>query len=120
MLVLLGFSLPKLIHAPQLWNFLRTNFRGVEYYVGKTQHNMSLVILLFWQHRRDGIDNDSLRDRDTIPFIHGMSTCLSQLDFNGQLLVYLAGFEAWHCSSIIYAVVHTLKVLGSCEIVLVS
>ena len=53
---------------------------------GKTQHNLSLVLLLFWLHRRDGINNGSLRDRDTIPLLHGMPTCLSQLDFMDNYL----------------------------------
>ena len=79
----LGSSRHGLIHAPWWWHFLRKNCRGVEYYVGKIQRNLSLVLLLFWWHRRDGIDNGSSRDQDTNPLLHGMPTCLSQLDFHG-------------------------------------
>ena len=82
-LEVLGFSRHRLIHAPRWWNVPRKNCRGVEYYVEKNQHNLSLVLLLFWWYRCDGIDNGSLRDQDTIPLLHGMPTCLSKLDFHG-------------------------------------
>ena len=67
-LEVLGFSRHSLINAPQLWHFLRKNCRDVEYCVGKTQHNVSLVLLFFWWHVRDGIDNVLLRGLDTNPF----------------------------------------------------
>ena len=115
-----GFFKAKVIHAPQWWNFMRKNCRGVEYYVVKTQHNLSLVLLLFWWHIRDGINNSSSRDQYTNPLLQGIPTCLSQLDFHGLLLVYQAGLEAWSRSWILHAVLHTLKVLGSCKIFGVS
>ena len=115
-----GFSRHSLIHAPRWWHFLRTICRGVDYYEGKTQHNPSLILLLFWWQRRYGIHNGSSRDIDTNPLLHGMPTCLSPLAFCRWLLVYQAGLEAWRRSWICHAVVHTLKFLGSCVIVGVS
>ena len=86
-----GSSRYGLIHAPRWWHFLRNNCRGVEYYVGKIQYNLSLVLLFFWWHKRDGINNGSFRDQDTIPLLRGIPTCLSQLALHGWLLVYQAG-----------------------------
>ena len=80
-----------IIHALQWWYFMRKNCRRVDYCVGKIQRNLSLVILLFWWYRRDGTNNGSLRDLDTIPLLHGMPTCLSQSDFHGWRLVCQAG-----------------------------
>ena len=78
----LDSSRHRLIHAPRWWHFLTKNFRGVEYYVAKIQHNLSLVLLLCWWQRSDGTNNGSLMERDTIPLLHGMFTCLSQLAFH--------------------------------------
>ena len=46
----LGSSRHGLILAPQWWHFLRNNFRGVEYFVGGIQRNLSCAILLSWWH----------------------------------------------------------------------
>ena len=82
-LEVLVFPRHRLIHTPQWWHFLKKYCRGVEYYVGKIQRNLSLVLLLFWWHRRDCINDGSLGDQDTIRLIHGMPTCLSKLFFHG-------------------------------------
>ena len=75
----MGSSRHGLIHAPQWWNFLRKNCRGVDYCVGKIQRNPSRIILLFWWHIRDGAYNGSLRDRYTILLLHVIPKFLYQL-----------------------------------------
>ena len=119
-LEVLGFSRHKLITALLWCRFLRNNCRGVEYYGGGIQRNLSLVLLLFWWHKCDGADNGSLRDWDIIPLLYGMLTCLSQLAFHGYSVLYQAELVDWRCSWIIHSVVHTVIVLGSCKIFRVS
>ena len=119
-LEVLGSSRHRLILAPRWWHFMRNICTGVEFYTGKTQHNLSLVLLLSWWHRCDGIDNVLSRDRDTNFLLHGMPICLSQLVFHGWWLLYQEGIDLWRRSWILHVVVHTRKFLGSCAIFGVS
>ena len=82
-LEVLGYSNHRLINTPRWWHFMGKNCRIVEYYVRNIQRNLSLLLLLFWWHRRDGTDDGSLRDQYTIPLLHWMPTFLSHLDFHG-------------------------------------
>ena len=81
-LEVMGSSRHRLVFAPRRWHFLKKNYKGVEYCVGKILRNPSGVLLLFLWHIRNGTYNGSFMDRDTILLLHVMPKFLSQLVFH--------------------------------------